>query len=375
MVISLEKRAHKVNNMKAVNNADWKPFQIGGARGLFKIIKGKRLTRANMRDGDINFIGSSAENNGITNRISNRANMHPGNLLTVAYNGSVGETFYQEKEFVASDDVNVLYPKFAMNKYIGLFLCPILREAGKKYVFIDKWKKEDMENDYIYLPIASDGNPDWGYMESYMQTLEKKVQKSINDLQTGGDEKTKKEDISGWKEFVVSRLFEIKSPATRSIKSYDEGDIPYVSSGSVNNGIISYLKPKNGEDLEKGRCITVSPLDGSSFYQEEDFLGRGGAGSAISLLYNENLTKLNSLFICTIIKLSAQKYSYNDALTSDNLKNLVLRLPASTNSEGSYIIDVDKKYSEDGFVPDWNGMEKYMKGISIIARDKIAELL
>ena len=365
----------KVNNMQIVNTSKWKPFQIGGENGLFTIIKGKRLTRANMRDGEVNFIGSSAENNGVTNHISNCANMHPGNLITVAYNGSVGEAFYQEKEFVASDDVNVLYPKFALNKYIGLFLCPILREAGKKYVFIDKWKKEDMENDYIYLPIVADGNPDWNYMESYMRTLEKKVQQSIIDLQKEGDDRTKKEDVSGWKEFVVSKLFEIKSPAARSIKSYDEGDIPYVSSGSVNNGIVSYLKPKRGESLEKGGCITVSPLDGSSFYQEEDFLGRGGAGSAISLLYNENLTKLNSLFICTIIKLSAQNYSYIDALTSDNLKNLVLRLPASTNSEGSYIIDVDKKYSEDGFVPDWNGMEKYMKGISIIARDKIAELL
>ena len=123
-----------------------------------------------------------------------------------------------------------------------------------------------------------------------------------------------KVDISDWKDFQISRLFRISSPASRSIKTYNEGDVPYVSSGSINNGIISYLEPNEDEELEKGNCITVSPLDGSSFYQEDDFLGRGGAGSAISLLYNDNLTRYNALFICTVIKIMAQKFDYNDAL-------------------------------------------------------------
>ena len=112
-----------------------------------------------------------------------------------------------------------------------------------------------------------------------------------------------------WIEFEVSRLFTIKSPASRSIKTYTEGTVPYVSSGGVNNGIISYLEPKENEELEKGNCITVSPLEGTpAFFQDTDFLGRGGAGSAISMLYNDNLTKYNALFICTIIKICATKF-------------------------------------------------------------------
>lgn len=95
-----------------------------------------------------------------------------------------------------------------------------------------------------------------------------------------------KDCLLNWKEFEISRLFTIKSPAARTIKSYSEGKTPYVSSGSFNNGIVSYLEPMADEKIEKGQCITVSPLDGSAFFQEEDFLGRGGAGSAISLLYN-----------------------------------------------------------------------------------------
>lgn len=167
--------------------------------------------------------------------------------------------------------------------------------------------------------------------------------------------------IDKWKDFEINRLFDIKSPAARTIKSYSEGEIPYVSSGSYNNGIVSFLEPKEGERLEKGNCITVSPLDGSAFYQEDNFLGRGGAGSAISLLYNENLTRYNSLFICTIIKLTATKFGYSDALTSDNLKTLKIKLPTQYKKDGTIKIDLEKKYSDEGYQPDWLGMGKYME--------------
>lgn len=180
-----------------------------------------------------------------------------------------------------------------------------------------------------------------------------------------------KVNISDWKEFQISRLFKICSPASRSIKTYNEGDVPYVSSGSINNGIISYLEPNKDEDLEKGNCITVSPLDGSSFYQEDDFLGRGGAGSAISLLYNDNLTRYNALFICTVIKIMAQKFDYSDALTSDNLKTLKVSLPAQKDKNGEFIIEVNKKYSDEGFIPDWDYMGAYMEVIEEKAQSRI----
>lgn len=186
-----------------------------------------------------------------------------------------------------------------------------------------------------------------------------------------GVKRLNKVDISEWKGFVISRLFEIKSPAERSIKTYNSGAVPYVSSGKMNNGIISYLEPKDDEELEKGNCITVSPLDGSSFYQEDDFLGRGGAGSAISMLYNENLSKYSDLFICTIIKISAKKFDYNDALTGDNLENLIINLPVLHNEDGSIYIDIEKKYSDDGYMPDWEYMSRYMEDIESKAQNRI----
>lgn len=145
--------------------SSWKLFQISE---LFNVQKGKRLTKADMKDGKIRFIGASAINNGITAYISNDEHLHPQNTITLSYNGSIGEAFYQDEMFWASDDVNVLYPKFEMNREMAFFIIPLLKTAGKRYAFIDKWKKEDMEKSKIPLPVDKDGNPDYKYMENYI---------------------------------------------------------------------------------------------------------------------------------------------------------------------------------------------------------------
>ena len=167
--------------MNKIDISQWKPFSI---EKLFTVVKGTRLTKANMRDGDIRFIGASAINNGVTSYIANKEKLHPANTITITYNGSVGEAFYQDKEFWASDDVNVLYPKFEMNQYTALFIIPLLKSAGRKYAFIDKWKKETMEKDSIMLPVDKTGNPDFAYMEKYMRNLESAVSSSLTALRS-----------------------------------------------------------------------------------------------------------------------------------------------------------------------------------------------
>lgn len=160
----------------AVDISKWKEFRIGS---LFDIVKGTRLTKANMRPGDIRFIGSSAMNNGWTTSIENNEHLHPANTLTVCYNGSVGETFYQDKRFWASDDVNVLYPKFCMSKNIGMFIAPLIRSVGQHYAFVDKWRMEVMKHDEIKLPADDKGEPDWAYMDSYMRDVIQNAESNI----------------------------------------------------------------------------------------------------------------------------------------------------------------------------------------------------
>ena len=153
-------------------------------------------------------------------------------------------------------------------------------------------------------------------------------------------------NTNNWRKFRIGDLFDIKRPIARSQLEYDEGNVPFVASGNYNNGIIKYCEPKENEKLDNGNCITVSPLDGSSFYQKVDFLGRGGAGSAIILLYNEKLNEYNGLYISSVIRHQLVKYSYNDQLSSTVIVDEYIKLPIDSNQ------DID-----------WTYMENYMKEI------------
>ena len=163
MFIDLDKSTNK-----NIDIAKWKEFPL---EDLFDIRKGKRLTKADMKVGNIKYIGATAFNNGITAKIGNDENLHPANTITVCYNGSVGEAFYQTETFWATDDVNVLYPKFNLTQCTALFLTTLIHKIGKRFGYTNKWTKEIMGKTQILLPATPFGAPDWQFMDSYIKSL------------------------------------------------------------------------------------------------------------------------------------------------------------------------------------------------------------
>lgn len=162
-----------------INTDNWRSFSIAT---LFDIRKGSRLTKQNMKPGNINYIGATAFNNGITAKIGNTENLHPAGTITVCYNGSIGQAFYQEEQYWATDDVNVLYPKFEMSVNCAHFIIPIIKKLSLKYAYTDKWTAEKMANSELLLPATTEEQPDWNYIESYMCNLKDRVQKNLTYL-------------------------------------------------------------------------------------------------------------------------------------------------------------------------------------------------
>lgn len=155
------------NKQFHLNSSQWKYFNY---EELFDIKKGKRLTKENMIEGNTPFIGSIEFNNGYREYIGQKP-IHTGNTITINYNGSVGESFYQPNPFWASDDVNVLYPKFEMNKYIAFFLITLIRLEKFRFNYGRKWETERMKESLMKLPVDKKGNPDFNFMEEYIKSL------------------------------------------------------------------------------------------------------------------------------------------------------------------------------------------------------------
>lgn len=146
----------------------WRPFVL---RDLFEVRKGQRLTRAAMRRGPIPYVGASDRANGVTAHIG-QAPIHAGGTISVSYNGSVAEAFYQPEPYWATDDVNVLYPRgFLLTPAAALFVCAILRREKYRFNYGRKWHLERMRESVIKLPATEADEPDWRYMETYIQSL------------------------------------------------------------------------------------------------------------------------------------------------------------------------------------------------------------
>lgn len=159
--------ANESSIIPSIDPTSWQPFEL---QQLFDIRKGKRLTKANMTSGDTPFIGSTDSNNGVTATIGQQPN-HCSNTISVAYNGSVAEAFYQPVPFWATDDVNVLYPRFKMTPSIALFLITLIKREKYRFNYGRKWHLERMNISSILLPVKSDNTPDWSFMEFYIQSL------------------------------------------------------------------------------------------------------------------------------------------------------------------------------------------------------------
>lgn len=173
------------NNAQELNIPSWEWFSLSK---LFDIRKGKRLTSADQEEGNNNYVGAIDSNNGIANHIG-QAPIHAANTISLSYNGSVGEAFYQSEPYWATDDVNALYSRYeGFNKQIGLFITTVIRQEKYKFSYGRKWTLENMNSTDIKLPIRRDNNenpiiddnhtysekgyiPDWQFMEDYINSL------------------------------------------------------------------------------------------------------------------------------------------------------------------------------------------------------------
>jgi hypothetical protein len=146
----------------------WRDFRL---QDLFEVKKGRRVTKVDRSPGRTRFVGASEKANGITD-LADLAPIFPAGTLTVVYNGnSVGNAFFQDQEYFACDDVNVLVPNYPMSRWALLFIAAIIRHGRSRFTYGYKWTLARMKMTTVRLPVGADGNPNWVYMEAFMKGL------------------------------------------------------------------------------------------------------------------------------------------------------------------------------------------------------------
>lgn len=147
---------------------DWKWFTYDQ---LFTIERGESEYKVHLPKGSYPYISASSTNNGISYWCSKQNS--DGNKITLSYDGTIGEAFYQASPFFASEKVAVLTLRDRpLNPYIAFFLIALIRLEKYRYNYGLKWSLESrMRKSKIKLPTDANGNPDWQFMEDYIKSL------------------------------------------------------------------------------------------------------------------------------------------------------------------------------------------------------------
>ena len=165
-------------DLAPLKDKEWKSFFVVDI--FDNIQRGKRLKTADHLSGKVPYVSSSALNNGVDNFVSNEKCVRRfSNCISLANSGSVGSSFYEPFEFVASDHITHLKSE-KFNKYHYLFLATMTSRLSQKYNFNREINDKRISREIILLPVNDDGDPDYDYMEKYSKNLLKnKIQSYI----------------------------------------------------------------------------------------------------------------------------------------------------------------------------------------------------
>ena len=174
-------------------------------------------------------------------------------------------------------------------------------------------------------------------------------------------------DITQWKEFKLSSIFTIHNGKGITKEEIEEnaGDFTVVQSGEENNGVLGKISRKYCEMMDytfcDDPCLTVA-RSGSAGFVSFQIDGCVVGDSAKILLLDKSVASVEIyVFLQTLLSANRFKYAYGRKVTESKYMNEVIKLPIQFAEDGSHLIDATKRYSDDGFIPNWKWMENYIK--------------
>lgn len=339
-----------------LTDVEWGEFFIGGSNGLFDITSTKSGIDKNKLNNEVGFIPyitrtdmQNGINMFITDKQNNRYNIDEGNVITIGLDTQT--VFYQPTAFYTGQNIQVLRNK-NLNKYTAMFIIPSIKIQMQKF----NWGGNGatlgrLNRTRLVLPVDSQGQPNWQFMEDYIKQEQNQQAQKIIDyyerklVELAGD--VVGLDKVEWKTFRFTDVFQEIQRGKRLTKANQtNGPKPYISSTSENNGVDAFIGNNTGvRKFEDVLTLANSGSVGSTFYQQFEFV----ASDHVTALKSENADKYAYLFLSTVVKRLEEKYSFNREINDTRIKREKIILPADKqgNPDFQYMSDFVKKLELD----------------------------
>lgn len=336
-----------------MNNIEWKDFQVGAEEGIFSVTSSvSEIDKKNLNteEGNIPYVTRTDRNNGIdmfvTNKQDKKYKTNKGNVITIGLDTQTA--FYQPDDFYSGQNIQILSHS-NLNEYNSLFLIELLKVQLKKFSWGGNGATlKRLNNLRIMLPVTNN-EVNWSFIEEkgeeiYWKTLDNLtiyIQKKYNQLLKDSQ---KFESLSlenkKWIPFDIRNIFTKIQRGKRLTKANQiKGDIPYISSTALNNGVDGYIGNENDVRTSK-QDITVanSGSVGNAFYHPYHYI----ASDHVHSLSNKEYNKYHYLFIVTLLNRLEDKYHFNYEINNLRLKSDKIMLPI--DDDGNLDLDFMENY-------------------------------
>lgn len=396
--------------MDVLKSAPVKIFRLGD---LFTITHGKRLTKSMRVPGSIPLITAGWQNQGVAELIGNAEMPMMHDAITI---DMFGHCFYHDGCCTGDDNVYFFENK-KINRSVKLYITSCVSNSLQgEFSYGRQFRQNDADTVAISLPIEVDdiGHPiiddtrkyhpdgfvpDWEYMQNCIVEAERKHIAELEQYQKEELEQylaaadlvdhvltskernilassrytnnVKQQNIIGsykeTREFRVGDLFDIhptKAYYMSNGQIYEQsGHTPVLSNSFSNNGIGGYCGLDPTED---GGIITFSDTTtgvNTMFYQCSPFIGYPHVQGMYPKVENAWDEDACMYLISVMRRTAGAGWNYANKFTRKKVAEIRTPLPIQTDTAGQPVIDEDKTYHPDGFIPDWEYMAAYIRVI------------
>ena len=340
--------------MERLSEKEWKEFDF---TDIFDIRKGFYNKKPEgSGKGTIPFLGATDSNNGVTrfltaeeidsasktgdmNNVSLKRKMFAGHAIAVTNNGSVGHAYYQAVTFTCSHDINPLYLRdHEMTRDEADFLIKAIEEQGKLFQYARKWRPIRMVKSKIMLPVTDSGEPDYDYMAHYASEMRGGMLMRYKNYIAEQLSQLEYKEIPAlnekeWKDIEIGTIADVNSGRDIYAQERTEGNTPYITSGTSNNGIGYFVGNDNDSKARNAISVNRNGAVGEAFYHP------------YNALYGNDCRRVNiravqdaytQLFIAKCISMQKEAFSYSRKLGTARLKRLHTMLPVTDSGEPDY---------------------------------------
>lgn len=348
----------KEEKMTKLSDRQWKEFWLSGNDGIFNLkatssgIDGNKLHPG---EGLIPYISRSNNVNGINSFVtSNQASkykMDDGKCISIGLDTQT--VFFQPHKFYTGQNIQVLRRTNLTENKALFFIQSVLAQMNKFNWGGNGATLGRLRRTKIMLPVKDKGDPDYKFMESFVEEIKsKKISEAVNFITQNLRILTYKNIPSlndkEWKAFKISDLFTIESGCDIYEKNRAEGKTPYITSSASNNGIKYFVSNKNKTIDTNAVSVNRNGSVGYAFYHKYPALYSNDCRK-LKLKTSVNFqNEAVYLFATTQIMQQKEKYNYCLKMGTGRLSSQRIMLPI--NAKGH---------------PDYEYMEQYIKNIML----------